>query len=182
MLLRRDNRETLGFAEGLSLEEERKQKGFEPMWQYRELSMYYKQVKYYLDVFGARHVKVLLYDELFTNSTPVLRDMFAFLEVREDVVIDTSVRYNTGGVPSSPRLYTWMDNFINTPSPLGKRVKSLVPSQMRAKWGSKVMEKIVEPVPMASQIDSQTHAQLREYFAEDVRNLGDLLDRDLSGW
>lgn len=182
MLLRRDNRETLGFAEGLRLEEERKQQGFEPMWQYKELSLYYKQVKYYLDVFGAQHVKVLLYDELFTNSIPALRDIFTFLGVREDIVIDTSIRYNTGGVPISPKLYTWMDNFINAPSPLGKRVKSLVPLQLRTQVGSKIMEKIVKPIPMVSQIDSQTYTQLKEYFAEDVRKLEGLLHRDLSNW
>lgn len=182
MLLRRDNRETLEFAESLSLEEERKQKDFEPMWWYRELSLYYKQVKCYLDIFGARQVKVLLYDELFAHPTSVLRDVFTFLGVKEDVAVDTSVRYNTGGVPNAPGLYTLLNSFINNQSSLGKRIKSLVPLQRRVLWGSKVLEKIVQPLPMASQMDSQTHARLKEYFAEDVRKLEDLLHRDLSGW
>ena len=182
MLLRRDNRETLGFAESLSLEAERKQQDFEPMWWYRELSLYSRQVKCYLDIFGVRQVKVLLYDELFANPTSVLRDVFTFLGIRADVTIDTSVRYNTGGVPNSPGLYTLLHSFINNQSPLGKRIKSLVPLQMRVLWGSKVLERIVQPLPMASQIDSQTHAQLKAYFAEDVRKLEDVLHRDLSEW
>jgi hypothetical protein len=182
MLLRRDNRETLGFAESLSLEEERKQKDFEPMWRYKELSLYYQQVKRYLDVFGTQQVKVLLYDELFSHPESVLRDVFTFLGVKADVVIDTSVRYNTGGVPNAPRLYTLLNTFINNQSPLGKRIKSLVPLQQRVMWGSKVLEKIVQPLPMASQMHAQTHAQLKAYFAEDVGNLEELLHRDLSGW
>jgi hypothetical protein len=178
MLLIRDGRETLGFAEGLTLEEERKQKDFEPIWWYKELSLYYKQVKRYLDVFGIQQVKVLLYEELFTNPKPVFRDIFTFLGVNGDVAIDTSVRHGITGVPKSRRLYTLLDNFINNPSPLGKRISSLVPLQLRAPWASKTLEKILQPIP----INSQTHAQLKEYFAEDVGNLGDLLHRDLSSW
>src|SRR5579859_4974857 len=52
MMLVRDGRETLGFAEGLELAQERKAKGFEPIWWYKELSLYYEQVKRYLDIFG----------------------------------------------------------------------------------------------------------------------------------
>src|SRR2546422_6589407 len=80
MYLVRDGREHFGFAEGLKLEEERRQQGFEPMWWYKELGLYYRQVKRYLDVFGTQQVKVLLYDELFANLRQGLRDVFTFLE------------------------------------------------------------------------------------------------------
>ena len=92
MFLVRDGRETSGFEEGLSREEERKQNGFEPMWWYKELSLYYRQVKHYLEVFGAKQVKVLLYDEIFADPGQTLRDVFTFLGAKEDVVVDTSVR------------------------------------------------------------------------------------------
>ena len=178
MYLLRDGRETVGFEESLQLEEERKQKDYEPMWWYKELSLYYKQVKCYLDVFGTEQVKVLWYDELFTNPKTVLRELFIFLGVQDDVSIDTSLHHNTSGVPTSPWLYTLIDNFINNPRPLEKRLKSLVPSQLRAIWGAKTLEKIVKSVP----IDSQIHAQLKEYFSEDIKKLEDLLHIDLSPW
>ncbi len=171
-------REPLGFAEGLSREEERKQKGFEPMWWYKELGLYYRQVKYYLEVFGTQRVKVLLYDELFANPGQTLRDVFTFLGVKEDVVIDTSVRYNVAGAPKSPRLYTLLDHFIYNPGPLEKLIKSLVPQHLRLAWASKAIGTFTRPVPMHPQI----HAQLEAYFAEDVRKLEDLLHRDLLCW
>jgi hypothetical protein len=171
-------RETLGFKEGLSREEERKQKGFEPMWWYKELGLYCRQVKHYLEVFGTQRVKVLLYEELFANSEQTLRDVFTFLEVKEDVVIDTSVRYNAAGVPKSRRLYTLLNHFIYNPSPMEKLVKSLVPFPLRKAWASKAIGMLTQPVPM----DSQIHAQLEAYFAEDVRKLEDLLQRDLLCW
>ena len=178
MHLVRDGRETLGFAEGLSKEEERRQQGFEPMWWYKELGLYYSQIKYYLDVFGRDQVKVLLYNELYTNLDEVLREVFAFLTVKEDVMIDTSIHYNPAGVPKSRKLYTLLNNFIHNPGTLEKRVKSLVPPQLRAAWASKAMATLLRPVPP----DPWIQAQLKEYFAEDVRKLEHLLQRDLQCW
>lgn len=182
MFLIRDGRETLGFAESLSLEEERKQKDFEPMWWYKEVSLYYKQVKRYLDVFGVQQVKILLYDEFLSNPQLVLREVFTFLGVKEDVAIDISVRHNTAGVPKSRWIYNFVNNFINNPGPLEKGIKSLVPLQLRGKLGSKTLEKIIQPVPIDSHVNSQMHAQLTEYFAEDVMKLEDLLHRDFPSW
>lgn len=178
MFMVRDGRETLGFEEGLSLEEERKQKDFEPIWWYKELSLYYKQVKHYLDVFGTQQVKVLLYDELFANPGQVLRDVYTFLGVKEDVAIDTSVRYNLSGAPKSRRFYNLLDNFIYNPNPLEKHIKSLVPQHLRVAWASKAIGMFTRPVPITTQI----HEQLKVHFAEDVSKLEDLLQRDLLCW
>jgi hypothetical protein len=178
IFLLRDGRETSGFEEGLNLEKERKEQGFEPMWWYKELSQYYSQVQHYLDVFGAEQVKVLLYEELYANPDQVLRDVFAFLKVREDVAIDTSVRYNLSGVPKSRRLYNLLDHFIDKPSFLERRLKSLIPLDLRVAWASKIIGMFTHSVP----INPQIQAQLRMYFAEDVGKLEDLLHRDLSGW
>lgn len=201
-LMVRDGRETRGFEEGLRREEERKQKGFEPIWWYKELGLYYEQVKHYIEVFGTRQVKVLLYDELFANLRQGLRDIFNFLEVNEDVVIDTSVTYNVSGVPKSRKLYTLLDNVIFTPNALEKRIKSLTPSHpgrarvlrqyltlekrirsliplhLRMAWANKITSMVVDRVSM----DSITQAQLKAYFAEDVKKLEDLLHRDLRHW
>jgi hypothetical protein len=119
-------------AEGLKREEERRQKGFEQMWWYIELGLYYRQVKYYLDVSGTQRVKVLLYDELFANPEQELRAVFAFLEVKEDVVTHTSVRSNVRGAPKLQILYTLLDNFITEPNLMEKCIKSLLSAHLRA--------------------------------------------------
>jgi len=178
MLLVRDGRETLSFEEGLSREAERRQQGFEPMWWYKELSLYASQVKRYLEVFGRERVKVLVYEELYTHPEQALREVFAFLGVRQDVGINTSVRYNVSGTPKSRRLYTPLNHFISNPSPLEKRIKSLVPLHLRRAWASKVIGMLTQSVPLKPHI----HAQLKEHFAEDVAKLEDLLDRGLGCW
>src|SRR5579884_2276528 len=176
MLLVRDGRETLSFEEGLSREAERRQQGYEPMWWYKELSLYSSQVQRYLEVFGRERVKVLLYEEFYTHPEQSLREVFAFLGVREDVPINTSVRYNVSGAPKSRKLYTPLNHFISNPSPLEKRIKSLVPLHLRRAWASKVIGMLTRSVPLKPRI----HAQLKEQFAEDVTKLEDLLDRDFA--
>jgi hypothetical protein len=173
-----NGRETLSFEEGLNQEEERRQEGWEPIWWYKELGLYYRQVRHYLEVFGTQQVKVLLYDELCANAGQMLRDVFAFLGVEEDVVIDTSVRHNPSGAPKSRRLYTLLGNFIDNPNFLEKRIKSLLPLRLREAWASKAIDKLTRP----ALLDPQIHAQLQAYFAEDVSKLEDLLHRDLLSW
>lgn len=170
MLLVRDGRETFQFAEGLSREEERKQHGFEPMWWYRELSLYYQQVKHYLEVFGAERVKILLYDDLSAHPEQTLREVFSFLGVKEDVFINTSVHYNMAGVPKSRRLYTLLYKFVDKVSPLAKHIKPALAWQ--------VLGLFLQPVSL----DPQLHQQLKGYFMEDVEKLEHLLHRDLSCW
>jgi hypothetical protein len=174
MFLVRDSRETLGFKEGLARETERKAKDFEPMWWYRELSQYYSQVKHYLDVFGTQQVKVVLYEEFFAQPGKILPEIFAFLGVNENVTINTSVRYNVSGTPKSQILYNRLDKFMFNPSPLEKRLKSLVPSNLRAAWASKLIGLTVE----RASIEPQMQARLRADFAEDVKKLEDLLGRN----
>jgi hypothetical protein len=172
MLLIRDGRETFSFEEGLSREEERKQQGFEPMWWYKELGLYYSQVKRYLEVFGTERVKVLLYEEFYADPGQALREIFAFLGVREDVNINTSVRYNAAGVPKSRRLHTLLYKLIDNPNALAKHVKPALAWKAMSKF-------LLRPVPM---MNPQINAQLKTYFTEDVGKLEELLCQDLSCW
>ena len=176
--LKRDGRETVSFEEGLSREAERKQQGYEPMWWYTELSRYASQVQRYLEVFGRERVKVLVYEEFYAHPAEALREVFAFLGVRPDIVIDTSLHYNVAGEVKSPRLYTFLTNFIRNPNALEKGIKSLLPRHVRRVWGAKVVGMLVRPVPM----DIQLRAQLKPYFQEDVAKLEELLHRDLLCW
>jgi Sulfotransferase family len=174
----RDGREPMGFAEGLQLEEERCKKGFEPLWWYKDLGLYYEQVKRYLHVFGIENVKVVVYDEFNANPEQVLHDIFVFLGVREDIAIDTSVHYNVAGIPKSRRIYSLLESFTNNHSVIGKGIKSLIPMRLGEAWLNKAMSMSLRSTPM----DAQIHTQLTEYFAEDIEKLEDLLCRNLSCW
>ena len=121
---------------------------------------------------------MLLHEEFYAHPQQALREVFAFLGVKEDVNIDTSVRYNLSGAPKSRMLYAPLNHFIFNPSPLEKCIKSLVPSRLRSAWASKAIGMLTRTTPL----DQSIQAQLKAYFAEDVAKLEDLLHRDLRRW
>ena len=173
MLLVRDGRETLSFEEGLRREAARKQQGWEPMWWYKELGLYASQLQRYLEVFGREQVKVLLYEEFSARPQQALREVFAFLGVQQDVVVDTSVRYNVAGVPRSRRLNTLLYHFfIDKATPFARHIKPALAWKVMGRF-------FLQPVP---RMDPQTQAQLQAYFAEDVGKLEEVLQQDLRCW
>jgi sulfotransferase family protein len=178
MYLVRDGRETLSLAEALHRERERKAQGFEPMWWYTELSRYYAQVKHYVDVMGQGRVKILLYDDLCSNPGQLLRSVFEFLGVCEDVPIDTSFRYNSSGIARSRTIYTLVDSFLGHPGALKRYVKTLMPSSLSTALRNRVMNALIAPISMSPDVP----AQLRTLFADDVSKLEVLLGRDLCCW
>jgi hypothetical protein len=173
MNLVRDGRETLSFEEGLSQEEARKQQGWEPMWWYKEVSLYASQVQRYLDVFGRKQVKVLLYEEFYAHPEQAAHEVFAFLGVRDDVLIDTSVRYNVAGVPKSRKLNRLLYNvFIDKATPFARHIKPGLAWKVMGRF-------LLQPVP---RMNPQTRAELRAFFADDVARLEDVLQQDLRCW
>ncbi len=174
----RDGRERSGFAEGLSLEDMRRSMNYEPMWWYTDASRYYHQVKRFLDVFGPQQIRVLMYEELYAQPQQVLRDVFGFLGVREDVAIDTSVRYNAGGVPKSRRVYTYIDRLIYRPGRIARGIKAIVSPDIRMEWVNRAMALLVQQEPMHPLV----RTRLEALFADEVSQLEELLHRDLAGW
>jgi hypothetical protein len=174
MHLVRDERENLSFEHGLEQEDERKQRDFEPMWLYKELGLYSKQVEHYFEVFGPRQVKVILFEDFIRNTDAVVADVLEFLNVTPSFQIDTSLQLNESGKPKS----RWMYNFISKPNPLKEVIKPLVPNALRERLGIKAKSLVLEKVAM----ESQTRQRLHDYFAEDIARLEGLLNRDLSIW
>jgi Sulfotransferase family len=172
-----DGREMLGFEESLGREQERIQKGWEPIWWYKELGLYSRQVRQYMDVFGTQQVKMLLYEEFFANLGQTLREVFGFLGVNEDVVIDTAVRANASGIPTACRLSNLLESVLFNPAAL-QGIVSLIPFYLRLAWVNRLLALSLDQVSMPAHLQ----LQLKTYFAEDVGRLEELLQRDLPCW
>jgi hypothetical protein len=78
----RDGRETTtDFGEALAMEEERIRAGWEHIWHYKNMSLYYEQVKRYYDLFDRSRIKLYLYYDFRTETMQMLGDVFRFLDV-----------------------------------------------------------------------------------------------------
>jgi hypothetical protein len=175
MHLVRDGRETYSFGQALKEEQNRRERNFEPIWFYKEVGSYYKQVKHYMDVFGPENVKVVLFEEFKSNTESVLEDVFTFLNVNNKIDVNTSRQYNKSGIPSSKLLY----NVITNPN-LKKVFKTIIPNK---KYQQKLGLMARDLIPLRKlQIEPEVEKSLKSFFAEDISKLEGLLKKDLSKW
>lgn len=174
MHLIRDEREHLDFGEALQNEERRKAMDYEPMWLYKELGLYSRQVKRYFDVFGESQVKTVIFEEFVKDPQSTLVDLLNFLDVDSSIPIDTSIQYNVSGKPKS----RWIYNFISKPNGVKELIKPFFPPGMRERLGIRAKSLILEKVSM----DPVIRSELESFYADDIVQLENLLNHNLSIW
>ena len=172
MHFKRDNRETLSFAEALEKEDERLRNNWIWAWQYKNSGLYYKQVKAYLDNF--KKVKIIVFDDFKNNPQKILREISGFLEINEDFEFDTSYKYNVSGEPKNPLLYK-----LETSGSFVKLAKKVIPQKLIAY----IKNKFTGEKQMSKQaMEPETRKKLIDFFKNDVQKLEQLIQRDLSHW
>lgn len=82
------------FLEAIKKDQQKAEKGWGKNHLYVELSLYYEQVKRYLDIFPEDRVLVLFSDNLNSDSSAFLNQLFEFLEI-----MPLSINVNQRPVP-----------------------------------------------------------------------------------
>ena len=144
---------------------------------YREIVQFTSQVKRYLDIFGRERVHIIIFDDLKADTAAVYRETLRFLGVDESFKADLKV------VNSSKRVRNRrIDNFIRRPPVWLKcTVKVLTPRFFRRKLVHLFSKLNIENKPRPP-MDPELNERLRAEFAGEVKQLGQLIDRDLTFW
>lgn len=175
MHLVRDDRETVGdFCEALALEEQRARDNWEPIWHYRRAGLYHAQLERYYRIFPRSQIRVYLFDELTTNPTALLQDVYRFLEVDDSVVTPVLVRHNVTGVARSRTLM----RLLQGSNPVKSAYRRLMPPNLRTIITAKAFSWITRKIPLAD----DTRRELLASFRDDILKLQDLIERDLGLW
>jgi Sulfotransferase domain len=171
----RDGRETtLDFATALREEDSRIQNNWAWGWHYTQVGFYYPQLKRYFDTFNSEQIKVYLYEDLNRNSIAVLQEIFGFLGVDEMFLPDISVKHNISGMPKNKLLH----DFFAKPNPVRLALRPLLPAELRKQMRVNVNnQNLSKP-----QLSPEIREQLIPVFREDILQLQDLIQRDLSAW
>ncbi len=140
--------------------------------QYLYIGKYYKQVKNYLEVFPRDQVKILLYDDYIAAPEEILREMFTFLGVSIDVEIDSSQKYNEGGISRFSRL-----NYFLNQMGLIQKAKQILPYAWRG-----FFKDIFYTQKNMPKLEKQDRDWLIAYYRDDILALQDLIHKDLSAW
>lgn len=172
MYLKRDSREPLSFREGLKAEENRLNDNWDFIWGYKKGGLYSEQVKTFLNTFT--DVKVILQEELKTETTNVLKEVYSFLNVTPDFTTDTSVEHNPSGIAKNAITKFLLNRNNKLATAIREFLKSVIPRNVLEKVASRSLEK--------KSISKSDKELLKNYFEDDIARLGVFLNRDLSKW
>jgi Sulfotransferase family len=170
----RDDREWLDFARALREEEARVRANLTPGWYYKRAGFYYSQLKRYYELFDREQIRVYLYEDLDADPAGMLRELFAFLNVDETFVPDTSLKHGVTGVPRSRILR----RFLRGSNPVKSVLRPLFRPETRVKMVTKLNNlNLTKP-----QMSPEVRGTLVSSYREDILKLQDLIERDLSEW
>lgn len=171
------------FSEALAAEAERKQGRRIPRFAnmpdallYREVGQYAEQVRRYFDTLGRDNVHVIIYDDLRRDPQGEYRKTLQFLGVNPDVQpelskVNPNKRYRSRAV----------QEFVARPPWPAHMLLRLLPSEWRIILLNLIL-RLNTVFGERPRMDPEVSQQLTEYYREEIRQLGQLLNRDLSHW
>ena len=152
------------FEKALELESQRKEKGYNSFWFYKEVGKYFTPVKVYLQEFSEVHV--CFFEDLVSNPVLFMQDIYKFLETDNKFIPDIKKQYNQTFIPKSKLihfLYYYRHKF-----------------NLKLKTPIFIKEKAFKT--KKNLMNDTTKIYLKKYFKEDIKKLENLINKDLSHW
>ncbi|BBO19070.1 ABC-type transporter Mla [Candidatus Brocadia pituitae] len=144
---------------------------------HREVVKFTEQVTRYFDIFGRDHVHVIIYDDLRKDTAKVYRETLRFLDV------DVSFQPDFKVINPNKRVRTrTLQHVLKTPPSLVHTIgKLLIPQSCRnllLNGLKKLNTQYVPRQPMSPDL----RRRLQEEFTPEIKNLSELMGRDLTHW
>jgi hypothetical protein len=170
----RDGIERLGFAEALDAEEQRVSDGWSHHWHYTRRGFYASQLRPYLHLFKREQLKIYLYEDYLADQVGFMQDIFRFLNVDDSFVPDMSVRHNESKLPRSRSLQV----FLTEPRAAKNLFKTFIPARWSRRMGDRLRRQNLTKPPLPPEL----RRRLTDVYREDIKELQEMLGRDLSHW
>jgi Sulfotransferase family len=139
---------------------------------YADHGFYYEQVKRYLDIFGADKVKIILNEDLSSDTAAVVQDTYSFLGVNPDFHGEFHERHNSATIPVSS-----FARFLLRQAELIRVASKIIPKPIRNSIYRNML--VTNNIP---QLDDESKKLLVNIYKDDTKKLQDLIGRDLSHW
>jgi len=164
----RNKRLKLSFHEQLQMRIENKTEHLVP-YQALRLFRYSEKVKNYLDIFGPKQVKIIIFEEFIGDPKKTIQDVLKFLDVNhsmDDFRAETKNPFRLPRGPVSSYLYH---------SKTVKKIAKLLSSSER----SFLKEKVLLGKRTKPKIEKQDSELLIKIYKDDVKELQKILGREL---
>ena len=145
-----------------------------PASRYKQLGLYFRQVKSYLE--SLEHVHIVIYDDFKKDFQLEMNKIFNFLNV-DLMKVNNSMQHMVGG-------WEWKNNqakrIMMRPNLLKSLIKKLIPS---SKFRRVIRSFIIKSQSVEiKNMNRETREMLNEFYKEDVSKLSRLLNRNLNHW
>lgn len=175
MHLVKQGREPLAsFKDALAQEENRINAGWGYLWYYKQMGLYANQIKRYLKEFENSQLRIFLYEDLDNSPEKVLKEVFSFLEIEDEFMPPVLSRHNISGVKRS-RL---VDNLLENDNSFKSALRPFLPTKFRQELANFVRVRNFKKYTCPEDVRSQ----LIKEFRDDIMELQDIVQRDLTGW
>jgi len=164
------------FGDQLRREKYYQQNNYDFMWYLIDLGFYSQQVKAYIENFS--NVKIMLFDDLKNNATTFMQDFFEFVGVDSAFTPDTSIRYNTSGIPSD-KLHNRFLYQKNIKGFLRRSAKLLFSDKSYKHIRIFLRDRSLEKTP---ELPAALYSELLLLYKDDIHLLQGLVDKDLTSW
>ena len=163
------------FSQVIYEEKTRIADGWSPSWHFVQNGFYATQLKRYFDLFDINQLKIYLFEDWLSDQLGVYKDILQFIGVDDTFVPNLNTRYNISGKPKSKAL----DNMLTRPNLVKKALKPILPGAFRSKMAAKLLRSNLKRLPKLS---PSLRAELINIYRDDILQLQDLIDRNLSSW
>lgn len=145
---------------------------------YTKLSLYYNQLERYYDIFDTSQIRVYIYEEFLKNPLHILKDIFNFLDVDEDIVPGSlDSRFNISGIPKQKLLWLFYQEVYKYRNVL----KQFMPNKFLKFVSARTHQKLYSHTFKPS-LSADMRSELLNIFRKDIIKLQNLLNKDLSMW
>ncbi|MEM9214568.1 MAG: sulfotransferase [Cyanobacteria bacterium P01_F01_bin.150] len=143
---------------------------------------YSQQLRLYWQQFDSRKIKVYLYDDLCADPIRMIQDMYDFIGVDSSFQVDISQRKQVAKVPKN----RWFNQLLRTQNPIrttaAAALKQLLPEITRQQIRTQLINWNSQDKRQVSLLTTGDRQQLLEIYRNDIQELQDLINRDLSQW
>jgi len=131
---------------------------------------YNEQVKRYLEIFGQKQVKVLIFEEFIKNPKKTIKEVFEFLNLTSDPPEEVELVHNILTKPRNQIALSLLQN-----STVRKIARNLLPPSVAVSGVKRILGKKISKPPMLK----KDRTFLQNLYRNDVRDLQKTLKREL---
>jgi len=158
------------FEDQITMELNSTEKSYDPN-HFLKYGIYSESVKRYLDYFGEKKIKIIIFEEFVKNKKLMLEEILRFLEKNHDINYLENKVHNPYRELRGSRII----NYLRTNESQKKIIQKISPKTFR----NTIKEKIFYKQQQKPEMNQRDREVLKNYYREDVEKLQNFLERKL---